>query len=43
MTGDFGKPFVPRLRRQLSEKAARHELGAGLDGGTDLTTLLKNE
>ena len=43
MTGDFGKPSVLRLRVQLWKKAARHELGAGLKDGADLTTLFKND
>ena len=31
------------IKGQLWEKAARHELGAGLDGGADFTTLFKHD
>ena len=39
MIGDSGKPSVLRLRGSCGRRLARHELGAGLDGGADLTTL----
>ena len=39
----FWQAFRPSIEGQLWEKAARHELGAGLDGGAELTTLLKHD
>ena len=39
----FWQAFRASIEGQLWEKAARHELGAGLDGGGELTTLFKHE
>ena len=39
----FCQAFRASIERQLWEKAARHELGAGLDGGADPTTLFKHD
>ena len=39
----FWQAFRASIEGQLWEKAARHELGAGLDGGADLTTLFKHD
>ena len=39
----FWQVFRASIEGQLWEKAARHELGAGLNGGADLTTLFKHE
>ena len=39
----FWQAFRASIEGQLLEKAARHELGAGLDGGADLTTLFKHD
>ena len=39
----FWQAFRESIEVQLWEKAARHELGAGLDGGADITTLFKHD
>ena len=39
----FWQAFRASIEGQLWEKAARHELGTGLDGGADLTTLFKHD
>ena len=39
----FWQAFRASIEGQLWEKAARHELGAGLDGGADFTTLFKHD
>ena len=39
----FWQAFRASIEGQLWEKAARHELGAGLDGEADLTTLFKHD
>ena len=39
----FWQAFQASIEGHLWEKAARHELGAGLDGGPDLTTLFKHD
>ena len=36
---EFWQAFRVSIEAQLWPKAARHELGAGLEGGTDFTTL----
>ena len=39
----FWQAFRTSIEGQLWEKAARHELRAGLDGGADFTTLFKHD
>ena len=39
----FWQTFRASIEGQLWEKAARHELGAGLKDGADLTMLFKHE
>ena len=39
----FWPAFGASIEGQLWEKASRHELGAGLDGGAELTTLFKHD
>ena len=43
MIGGFWQAFRASIEGQLWEKAARHELGTGLEGGADLTTLFKHD
>ena len=42
-TGGFGQAFRASIEGQLWEKAARRELGAGMEGGADFTTLFKHD
>ena len=39
----FWQAFRASIKGQLWEKAARHELSTGLEGGADLTTLFKHD
>ena len=39
----FWQAFRASIQEQLWQKAARHELGAGLEGGADFTTLFKHD
>ena len=39
----FWQAFRASIEEQLWDNSARHELGAGLEGGADLTTFFKHD